>query len=126
MKKIISTFIAIAITIVGVQTNMQTVYSIGKGGGFVKQLGEDDPIIMHTHVKDSDGYPVSGATVSLKPVGASVPLYSGTTDSNGDFTFDEVIQGSYQYKTTATGYITKNVGLNLTVNTSRTDTLIAQ
>lgn len=126
MKQIISAIIAIAITIVGVQTNMQSVYGNGKAGGIGKPLCEDEPIVMHTHVKNSGGYPVSGAAVSLKLVGTSNPQYSGTTDSNGDFTFSMVAQGGYQYKISASGYVIKNIPLNLTTNIERTDTLVAE
>lgn len=127
MKKIISVIFAIAVAFLGMQNNTQL------PGGFenttakiCKSFSEDEPIIMHSRVRTTGGFPVAGATVSLKLVGTSTPQYSGTTNSSGEFTFDSVVQGNYQYKIESPDYYTKNVNLGLTTNLTRTDTLIAK
>ena len=125
MKKIVSVIFAITLAFAGMQSNTDIAGKISKANQVVKPLCDDEPIVMRSHVRNSGGFPISGATVSLKLVGTDEPQYSGTTDSNGDYTFDEVVQGNYHYKITASGYYTKNVSLGLHVNTERTDTLIA-
>lgn len=91
-----------------------------------KTFCDDEPIAMHSHIKTGGGIAISGATVTLTLQGASLPSYSGTTDSNGDCTFSTVNQGNYHYKVSATGYLDKTANLSLTVDTNRTDTLTAQ
>lgn len=118
---------AIAVAFLGMQDNTQLPNGFEKATTKIcKSFSEDEPIIMLSRVRTSGGYPISGATVSLKLVGTSTPQYSGTTNSSGEFTFDSVAQGNYQYKIEATDYYTKNVNLNLTANLTRTDTLIAK
>jgi hypothetical protein len=124
MKKIISVIFAIAVAFFGIQDNTQLNGTLGKAGKLGKSFSEDEPIIMHSRVRTTAGLPISGATVSLRLNGTSNPQYSGTTNSSGEYTFDSVAQGGYHYKITATGYTTKNVGLTLTTNITRTDTLI--
>jgi hypothetical protein len=126
VKKIISAIIAIAIAFFGMQENTQLNGGLEKAGKFGKCFSEDEPIIMHSRVRTPAGLPIAGATVSLKLIGTSIPQYSGTTNSSGNYTFDSVAQGNYQYKIEATDYYTKYVGLNLTANLTRTDTLIAK
>lgn len=125
MKKIISVIFAIAVAFFGMQDNTQLNGTLGKASQLGKSFCEDEPIIMHSRVRTTAGLPIAGATVSLRLNGTSNPQYSGTTNSSGEYTFDSVAQGVYHYKITATGYDTKNVGLTLTANITRTDTLIA-
>lgn len=87
---------------------------------------DDEPILMRTRVKDTDGGAISGVYVTLTKPGLSTPSYSGTTDSNGDCQFNSVIVGPYTLGLSKTGYIPKSIGLNLTVNTYRNDTLLTQ
>lgn len=84
----------------------------------------DDPLLLNVHVKRRP--PVSilpGAVVTLTEPNETTPLYTGTADSNGDVTFDEVIPGTYHYKITAAGCKTLDTVLVLSVNTERSDTL---
>jgi hypothetical protein len=128
MKNIMKFIYAIGLMIGAVSTfntNVQFVNS-NSAGKFLHPFCEDLPIVMHSHVKTMAGTPISGASVALKLDGTSTPQYTGTTDSNGDYTFDSVAQGSYHYKVGATGYYDKIVALSLHVNTDRTDSLIAK
>jgi hypothetical protein len=126
VKKIISVIFAIAVAFFGMQDNTQLTGGLEKAGKIGKSFTEDEPIIMHSRVRTTAGAPIAGATVSLKLVGTSIPQYSGTTNSSGEYTFDSVAQGSYQYKIEAVDYYTKNVSLTLNANLTRTDTLIAK
>ncbi len=84
----------------------------------------EEPILLSVHVKRRP--PVTnlpGAVVTLTEPNETTPLYSGTADSNGDVTFDEVIPGTYHYKITASGCKTLDTVLVLSVNTERSDTL---
>jgi hypothetical protein len=87
-------------------------------------VDEDDPIIMRGHVKNQAGQPVVGASVGLVKPGQTLPTYSTTSDSDGDYTLLPV-PGSYTLNISATGYLPKSVPVVFTVNTERTDTLIA-
>ncbi|UCE38087.1 MAG: right-handed parallel beta-helix repeat-containing protein [Thermoplasmata archaeon] len=74
-------------------------------------------------VKDEDGEPISGATVTLVGI-----TYSATTDENGDFTISNIPAGTYDLKAEKTGYQDKTIiGLPVTAgqhNTLTTDSLI--
>jgi hypothetical protein len=87
---------------------------------------EDDPIVMRGHVRNIAGNPLSGVTVTLTLSGNSTPEHSTSTDSQGEYVFPEVCPNSYVLKLAKSGYVTKNIPLDLQVNTERTDTLIAQ
>src|SRR4051794_13099342 len=113
MKKIIWLFLSVIIMIGGIQTNTPTfnTQGVGAAGKIAKSLGDDDPIVIHSHVHTSGGIAISGASVSMKLSGTSIPQYSGSTDSNGDCTFSTVAPGTYQYKVSKTGYYDKIVTL---------------
>lgn len=84
----------------------------------------DDPLLLNVHVKRRPPVTIlPGAVVTLTEPNETTPLYSGTTDSNGDVTFDEVIPGTYNYKITASGCKTLDAVLVLSGNTERSDTL---
>jgi hypothetical protein len=127
MKNIIWLFSAIIMMVCGIQNisdskvKAGSLVSVGKS---VLPLGDNDPIIMRSHVRNTGGYPIAGAAVSLILTGTSIPQYTGTTNSSGDYTFDAVDQGAYTFRIAASGYNTKNVGLTLTENHERTDTLV--
>lgn len=106
-------------------TNAENVFA--GTDNFLQLVDEDDdePIIMNCHIKRPNGTALQGADISLTPFGSSTPRYTATTNVNGDVTFDQVIQGNYRYKVVASGYQTLEVEVNLTVNTNRTDTLVA-
>lgn len=126
MYKIISFLAALIIAFTGIQQPVHTAGGIAKKGGtFAKSLGDDDPIVMRSHVRTGGGLPIAGASVTLTATGTSLPQYSGLTDSSGDFTWDQVAQGNYSYRISKNGYQNKSVNLSLTSNTERTDTLVA-
>lgn len=85
---------------------------------------DEEPIIMRSRVKTTGGAALAGVTVSLTKPGMSTPAYSGFSDENGECVFDSVAVGQYRFTLAKTGYQTKNVDLNLTINTNRTDTLL--
>lgn len=87
---------------------------------------EDDPIVMRGHVRNISGNPISNAGVTLTLSGGSTPEYSTSTNSQGEYVFPEVCPNGYTLKLTASGYVTKNIPLDLQMNTERSDTLIAQ
>ncbi len=66
-------------------------------------------------VTDSGGLPVPGATVSTTTGG-----YSGTTDSSGNYSIPNVIQGSYTAVASKAGYSSRNRAV--TVNAFATTT----
>ncbi|HTF04387.1 MAG TPA: carboxypeptidase-like regulatory domain-containing protein [Bacteroidia bacterium] len=90
----------------------------------VLTICEDDPIIMRGHVRTGAGQAIVGASVGLVKPGQTLPTYSTTSDSQGDYTLLP-IPGSYTLKISATGYLPKSVPVVFTVDTERTDTLIA-
>ena len=127
MKKIISVIFAITLAFLGMQNNMHIPSgNLNSAGKFLHSFCDDEPIVMRSHVRTSGGLAISSASLTLTPSGTSTPKYSGTTDSNGNYTFDAVTQGDYQYQITASGYYTKTVSLGLHADTDRTDTLIAK
>lgn len=84
----------------------------------------EEPILLSVHVKRRPPVTIlPGAVVTLTEPNETTPLYSGTTNSYGDVTFDEVIPGTYHYKITASGCKTLDTVLVLSVNTERSDTL---
>jgi len=103
---------------------VQTVSSPGEGTVSVRS--DDEPIIMRGHVKNTSGQAIASASVTLTASGQSSPAYSTTTDSYGAYYFGSVAQGSYNLKLSASGYVTKNIGLNANVNITRTDTLLME
>ena len=58
-------------------------------------------------VRENNGAPVQGATVILSPPGIFGKLQTATTDSNGEYRFQHVINGSYQIIASAKGFVTR-------------------
>lgn len=56
-------------------------------------------------VVDSNGDPISGATVTLTD--ASGVTYTTTTDTDGNFSFENLPEGDYSYEIEADGYDTE-------------------
>lgn len=98
----------------------------GIGSGIARKIFDEDPIIMHGHVKNPSGNGIANASVKLRLPGTSTPLYSATTDGAGDYEIDSINANTYGIKISATGY--QNLSDTLTISTSfeRTDTLVAQ
>ena len=57
-------------------------------------------------VTDSDGNPISGATVSTS-------IFVTTTDANGDYSFELSNGGEYSVTASKTGYVTKSVDVTV-------------
>lgn len=109
-------------TMPAAETNMLEVASQLVNAG---DREDDEYVNLFAHIKRPNGLPYQGASVTLTAFGQSTPAFSGTSDSNGDVTFDGVPAGSYRYKVTASGYQDIEKELTLTTNTSRTDTLVS-
>jgi Carboxypeptidase regulatory-like domain len=56
-------------------------------------------------VRDNNGAPIQGATVILSPPSIFGQLQTATTDSNGEYRFRRVRDGSYQIIASARGFI---------------------
>ena len=71
------------------------------------------PLAISTIIKESNGAPISGVEVtsSSQPSGQSV--LSGTTDSNGQVKFNNMLIGDYTFMVTKSGYESKVVDLSL-------------
>ena len=59
---------------------------------------------LKIHVKDSDGKPISGASVTSTSQPGGQPTLTGVTVSDGSVTFNEVIPGSYSFLGSADRY----------------------
>lgn len=94
--------------------------------GNVSTRGDEDPVIMRGHVKNTSGQGIANASVSITAAGQSTPVQSTTTGTDGGYIFLDVAQGTYDLKFTASGYVTKTVTLNVQANINRTDTLIQE
>lgn len=88
--------------------------------------GEDDPVWMHGHVKNTSGGAIAYADVTLTLSGTTTAAYSTQTDSSGYYSFATVAQGLYRLDISAHNYVTKQVNVTLTSDVGRVDTLIAQ
>lgn len=89
-------------------------------------ITDEQPVLMHGHVKRPGGLALPGASVSLRKIGETLPSFSGTSDENGDYTFSSVGQGEYELRLAATTYVTKFAGVTVSTDFSRTDTLVSQ
>jgi hypothetical protein len=58
-------------------------------------------------VRENNGGPIQGATVILSPPGIFGKLQTATTDGNGEYRFQHVINGSYQIIASAKGFVTR-------------------
>lgn len=87
---------------------------------------DEDPIVMRGHVRNQSGLAISGASVALKKPGQSQPSYSTTTDASGDYIMTGIQADTYNLGISATGYYPKVVGIVISSEIERTDTLIAQ
>jgi hypothetical protein len=58
-------------------------------------------------VRENNGAPIQGATVILLPPSIFGKPQTATTDSNGEYRFQHVINGSYQIIASAKGFITR-------------------
>lgn len=84
----------------------------------------EEPLLLNVHIKRRPPVTIlPGAVVSLTEPNETTPVYSGTTDSNGNVSFDDVTPGTYTYKVTASGCKTLETVLVLTEDTNRNDTL---
>jgi hypothetical protein len=55
-------------------------------------------------VKNSNGNPISGATVSVYTEGTTTLIKSTTTDSNGGYTASSIATGTYDIEASSSGY----------------------
>jgi len=55
-------------------------------------------------IKDAQGNPINGVTVSLYNAGTTTALETATTDSSGAYTISDVATGSYDIQASKTGY----------------------
>jgi hypothetical protein len=126
MKTVIWVAYAIIIMVAGINHDNKSVMKEDPSAAcrIVQPFCDDLPVPVHSHVHNSGGTPISGASVTLTLQGTSTPQYSGTTNSSGDCNFSSVNQGNYTYKVSATGYQEKTANLSLHVETYRDDTLV--
>jgi predicted RNA binding protein with dsRBD fold (UPF0201 family) len=64
-------------------------------------------------VEDTDGAPIVGATVESTSVPEEQSELSGTTDSDGQVTFQVLILGSYTFDVSMDGYLTDTVTIQV-------------
>lgn len=74
----------------------------------VLQAQEPGPEIEGRVAQAGSGSPIEGATITLMPPMLSINIQSlqtATTDSNGDFRFDHVMDGTYEIDASADGFV---------------------
>jgi uncharacterized repeat protein (TIGR02543 family) len=81
---------------------------------------------LQIYVKDSNNNPISGTTVlsASQPSGQS--QLSGTTDTNGYVTFNNILAGSYSVEASKSGYITSTKSVTVTSDQTTTETMQLQ
>jgi len=79
---------------------------------------------LHLYVKDSDGNPISGVTVTSTFQPTEEPSLISITDANGYVAFDNIVAGSYTIKVSKSGYATVTKTETITANQITTDTIV--
>jgi len=79
---------------------------------------------LHLYVKDSDGNPISGATVTSTSQPTEEPSLTGTTDGNGCVAFNNIVEGSYTIQVSRSGYATVTKTETVTANQIIADTIV--
>ena len=64
-------------------------------------------------VKDSNGNPVEGASVSSTLTPGGKATLAGVTDSNGVIKFNELTPGTYTLQISKSGYVTETISVNV-------------
>lgn len=90
------------------------------------QYREEDPLVIRGHVKNTNGSAISGATVDLVTSSQNTLVRSTTTGTDGQYIMSGLDSNNYSLKISATGYAGKIVGIILTTNIERTDTLVVE
>lgn len=86
----------------------------------------DETPSIRGHIKNTGGGAIASASAELFVSGQSTPAYSATTASDGSYAMTNIVKGSYTLKLSASGYVTKNIGITLNADTVREDTLVTQ
>jgi len=78
---------------------------------------------IRLYVKEGDGNPVSGASVSSTSQPSGISPLSAVTDEKGYVAFDDVLAGSYAIQISKTGYDTKSIQIDVIATKTTTDTI---
>ena len=76
-------------------------------------------VVLHGHVTDANGKPLSGATVAAMVYLS--PVAQTTTDANGNYQLPAMTAGAYDLSAWDTSYQTSMRGLTLNANTAEQD-----
>jgi hypothetical protein len=127
MKILVKVISALFLLFSGITNTGCDPFSPGKSDSACKgnnAFGEDEPIILHGHVRAGGGGAISGASIVLFYAGTIIPAYSATSDSGGDYDINPVTAGSYNVEIRKSGYVTKTYPLSISATITRTDTLV--
>jgi len=104
-----------------------TLATTASKSGYLSSSGQTDvmvqPLILNIYVKDTDGNPIAGATVSSTSQPSGQTALSGTTDVNGLVRFSGVLKGSYTITASKTGYEEKTWTVTVTAGQATTETI---
>jgi hypothetical protein len=94
--------------------NSEYTGAVSQSATFAVTQGAEEKGILVITVKDAQGNPISGASVSTtaKPSGQSD--LSATTGADGKVTFSNVSAGSYAFQVSKSGYVTKTASTTST------------
>ena len=82
-------------------------------------LGVSGPTVLHGHVTDAAGTPLSGATVAALIY--LTPVAQATTDANGDYQMPSLEAGAYNLEAWDSTHQTAFRSLTLNANTAEQD-----
>ena len=94
-------------------------------GSAIRLSAQEAPGTIAGTVKDQDGSAVSGAEVSLLHQQRAV-VGTTTTDSNGRFTLNNIVPGSYELKVTHSGFGDNRSSVHVTAGVNRDVNVLLQ
>jgi Carboxypeptidase regulatory-like domain len=73
----------------------------------LSQAQEPKPILAGRVTQEDNSSPIEGATITLVPpfIGGRLNLQTSTTDSNGNYRFEKVREGTYSITASADGFV---------------------